>query len=155
MLGSAVAFAVPATAHVVAELSVVSPAEGATVDESVEVVVAAAPGHTESADFTVLLGGALVGRDGTVGAKATFTSRSLRAGERLTVPLRGLDAGRHTLTLRYVSDADSAKPDVTRTFVVGDPDPDNPRSYLWLVGAIVALLLILAVAIRRRDLPQR
>lgn len=144
-----------ANAHVRADLVIVLPAEGATVDAPVDVVVAAAStGGTGSADFTLTLDGQLVDSNGAIGPGAAFTSLSLKAGQRKTIQVRTVAVGVHQLKVRYAAHADNAKPDLVRNFVVGNA-PKRSRRLGILIVAAALLLLSAVVTLRRKRLRQR
>jgi len=121
----AVALAGPSYAHQRADVMVVSPAEGATVDgDSVEVVVAASSAAAlAEAGFILTLDGDPIDSTGAVGTSSVFTTFSLRSGSSTTLRVSPVPPGPHELRLIYDKDGDNVKPDVVRRFtrVGGSP----------------------------------
>lgn len=140
-----------------ADVAIVSPAENAKVAGVFDVIVAAAGAGTASADFALVLDGKPVDRSGNTGSGVAFTGQSLRAGQRLTIPLQQLSAGAHQLTIRYAGDIDNARPDVVRNFVVTGAGERAQRSGppRALILVPVILLLAASITLRRRGLRQR
>lgn len=141
--------------HATADVLITSPVEGASVRADVDVVLEVPAESFEPALFFLELDGDSVELSGRVGANAAFTSLSLPSGERRVVPLRGLSPGAHQVTVRYPEDADNAKPDVVRNFIVNTGrGGSGRRTAIIVVVALVALIpLAVVVAIRRKRKP--
>ena len=153
LLAAAAAGAPPVAAHQRAELAVTSPAEGAVVVETAEVVVAASGGALARTDFSMALDGLSVDTSGRLGVGSVFTTFSLAAGEQLRldveVPSGVVD---HELRVVYARDADDPRPDVVRRFrstaeasaedtSAGESRRER-RQGPWAAAALTAALLL-------------
>lgn len=158
---AAVAFSVgllaapPALGHVAIQLHIERPARGARVGPDTELVVYAQPmlfGVPETTFVVELDGQPLDPRTGRPGPAPR--PLRIRADRRVTVPLRGLAAGRHELTVRYRPDRDALPLEASVTFeVVEEVGGVAPGGrLLWpLAGAGLGLAALAgAVAARRQ-----
>lgn len=98
--------ALPAQAHVPIVLLVLAPQAGQTVDADPQAVIYAQRtlGGVDQVAYTLTLDQHPI--DATTGRTGATQSAQIRAGQQAHVPLHHLNAGQHTLSVRYRPDRD-------------------------------------------------
>lgn len=141
--------ATPARAHNPTQVVIRQPAHGAEVSGDVVVVLGSDGTGDAAATVTVLLDGKPVGLEGDVGTTSLFRTHRVPVNGSRTLTLRPVSAGRHQLVVSHAADADSALPDVVRTFTyTGGADTAGRAAVLWL-ALLVALVGAAGIAFVR------
>jgi hypothetical protein len=127
-------------AHVAISLLVLSPRQRQTVPPDSDAVVLAQRtlGGVDATTFTVRLDGKRLGG-----------ALSIRVGERITVPLRGLATGPHRLEIDYRPDVDEPGRSATVEFEVGGATGSS-RLLVRVAGAAGLVLLAGGLPLVRR-----